>query len=64
MKKKQHHARRRAARGQETSKKNSPKGDSLKKKRRVGPCKYFSIVMCLRDNINIAGPIERFHSRG
>ena len=32
MKKKQHHARRRrwAARGQETSKKNSPKGDSLK----------------------------------
>ena len=35
MKKKQHHARRRAARGQETSKKNSPKGDSLKTKRKV-----------------------------
>ena len=35
MKKKQRHAPRRAARGQETSKKNSPKGDSLKTKRRV-----------------------------
>ena len=31
----QHHARRQAAQGQETSKKNSPKGDSVKTKRRV-----------------------------
>ena len=60
MKKTQHHARRRVARGQETSKKNSRKGDSLlKDEEEGGPYKYFSIVTCRRDNINIADPITR-----
>ena len=46
MKKTQHHARRRAARGQEISKKNSPKGDSLKTKRRVD---HANILVLSRD---------------